>query len=114
MYSFWRKKPLVSFGARDGHLDQVIVFACEQISLYHFRQGCQRIAETLEDFVVMPFERDFDNDRVWQAKRTLVQQSRLPRNEARVLQRFHPVPAGCGRQIDRFGELLVTDAPVMT
>lgn len=30
------QKPLVSFCAGDGHFDQVIVFACEQISLYHF------------------------------------------------------------------------------
>ena len=106
------KKPFVSLRSRNRDFDQVVVFAGEEISLHHFRQLRQRLAEALEDLVVMPLQRDLDDDGVRQSKGTLVQERDIAIDESCLFQRFHPVPARRRRQVHRFGQLLIAGAPV--
>ncbi|SOZ38672.1 hypothetical protein CBM2605_B110201 [Cupriavidus neocaledonicus] len=89
---------LIALRAGHRHLDQVVVFAGQQVGLHHLGQFRQRLAEAVQHVVVVPLQRDFDQHSVRQAQRLLVQQRGVAFDHPAFLQRAHAVPARRGRQ----------------
>jgi hypothetical protein len=107
------QEALVMVGAADHDLDQVIVFAGDEIGLDHLRNPRQRLAEMVEDLVVMLVERDLDEDDIAEAQRLLVEHRDVFLDRAAFLQPLHPRPAGRGREPDLLGQRLDGQAAVL-
>jgi hypothetical protein len=87
------KKALVVTGVGDRHLDQIVVFAGDEIGLDNFRDPCKGVAEPGEHLVVVFVQRDFDEDDILQADGDVVDDSRVMLDDADLLQAPDPRPA---------------------
>ena len=87
------KEALVVSGVGDRYLDQIVVFAGDEIGLDNFRDSCKGIAEPGQHLVVVLVQRDFDEDDILQADRDMVDDSRVVLDDADLLQVPDPRPA---------------------